>query len=56
MNNAEIKGVTGTSRDLLSKVVANGKRIFAGTQQGTGKYKNDVLLLFDSSKMREAQI
>ena len=53
MNNAELKGVTGMSRDLLLKVVANRKRIFSGTEEGTRKYKNDMLLLIDSSKMRE---
>ena len=56
MNNAEFKSITEIEPYLLLKILANGKRTFTGIEQGPGKYKNDMILLIDSSKIGEAQI
>ena len=46
----------GTVRDVMKKVVSGGTELFAGTEQGRGKYSGGTLLLVRPSRMCKDQI
>ena len=41
---------------MIIRILVNGKKLFVGVDQGTGKCKNETLLIVGSRGMYEAQI
>ena len=56
MDQVEVNESKGIVLELVMSTVANGRKQFSGIEQGTGKYKDDILLLSGPNRMREAQV
>ena len=56
MKKAEVERIKGAAHDPTMRNVANGRKLLTGVDQGTGKHKDDTLILVGPSRTRQEQV